>query len=321
VLICVTPSLAQSIEELLDLANEVSNLSYADALSNLVGVSGISVNGESDLTLSTSPTLTGVATLDVELSKSLHLTATLSGEDFGVALKFKPFEYESVSDEILLKHMSDKVKLKTEVIDLFFDAMLKKREINQLSSQSTSLQNQSEIALDTSAYDYDVEVLGKLLSVHLKELDFPKLNIPKIPQKYVPYAFQSITRNEPNLSIGIKAEYSKNLSLEAFLSYSWNSDVTLKSQSENVESELLNTKKEMYFRNIHILSTIVKAYDKRISKMFEDYSQTYGEYLNGKASKSKVESISHQISLLGYERDLYCIKLLKTWYLYTYFGE
>ncbi|WP_036223726.1 hypothetical protein [Mesoaciditoga lauensis] len=310
---------AQSLDELLNLANDVTNLNYAKSLSSLSGITKTNMEGESGLTFSSTPTINGSATFDIEFSKSVELAAVLSNNGLEISLKFNPTEYDELSNEMFVDHMSEKMKLKSKVISLFFDAMLRQRNVIQLSSESSSLQNQAKITLEMSAYDYDLETLGSLLSIKLVKLDFPKLNIPKIPETYVPYSPANSKGNDSDLSFGIKADFSNTLNLGAFFNYSWNPKV--QNDNSNYENKLLEAQKRRYFRDIHVLSKIVEAYDKHIAGLFELYSNKYGEYLNGKATKKEVDEVSNQISLTGYERDLYCIRLLKEWYLYTYFGD
>jgi hypothetical protein len=317
--IFLTPLWAQSLEELLNRANEISNLNYARSLSSLSGITNVDMQGKGGVVLSTAPTFVGTGTMSVEISKSLSFNTTLSNNGVNVSLKFEPFKYEELSNEFLKEHLSKKIKLKFKVIDLFFDAMKRQRKINQLTSESTALQNQAEIALETSAYDYDVEALNTLLKTKIGKLEFPKLNVPKLPERYTPYRSLKNSKRDSTLSLGVDADFSTDMKLEAFLNYSWNP--TDSNSKDNTDEDLLDVQKRKYFRDIHILSSIVEAYDKHLSKLFEKYSDIYGKYLDGKATSNEVNDISRQISITGYSRDIYCIQLLKEWYFYTYFGE
>ncbi len=320
-LIVITASqlMAQSIEELLDMANEISNLNYANSLSSLSGITSFNLNGEGKSVISSPITFCASTTFNVELSKALSFNTSLSNDGLNISLKFTPSRYEELSNEILETHMNEKMKLQNKVINLFFDAMKKKRNITQLTSEGSSIKNQAEIALNMSAYTYDLDALSALLKTDVKDLKFPKLNVPTIPKDYVPYTTGKYSKKNSSFTIGMDTDFSKSMSFGISFEYAWNSSF----QRDDLTSseDLLNAQKEMYFRNIHVLASVVKAYDERLSKLFNDYSTTYGKYLNGNATKNEIKKISEEISKLGYQRDLYCIELLREWYLYTYFGE
>ncbi|WP_456399142.1 hypothetical protein [Mesoaciditoga sp.] len=320
-LIVITASqlTAQSIEELLNLANEISNLDYADSLSSLSGITSFDLDGEGKSVISSPITFCASTTFKVELSKALLFNTSLSNNGLKISLSFTPSRYEKLSNEILETHMNEKMKLQNKVINLFFDAMKKKRNITQITSEGSSIQNQAEIALNMSAYNYDLEALSALLKTNVKDLKFPKLNVPPIPKDYIPYTTKKFSKSDSSFTVGMNADFSKNTTLGISLGYAWNP--SFQENALTSKEELLNAQKEMYFRDIHILASVVKAYDERLAQLFNDYSNTYGKYLNGNATKTEVKKISEEISKLGYQRDLYCIELLREWYLYTYFGE
>ncbi len=302
----------QGVNELLNLAEEVSNLNYANSLSHITGVTGFSGELNGMLSISNLPGAT--ATMTLEISKSLQVKASLSNEKTSIYLNFDPSAYEGISNSILFDHLESKIKLKMEIVNLFFDAMLNERKINQLSSEGTSLMDETEVSLSKSKYAYDVDMIDTLLNMNIKTLDFPPLNVPNIPNEYTPYHAIKSRNSASNFSFGLGVDFSTQLEFKASLGYEWRPKIKEKSE------DLLGVAKARYFNDMRILSKFVRMYDKKISDLFKTYSKAYGDYLSGKVSIKEAQAISKNISSLGYERDLYCIRLLKEWYSYKVLG-
>ena len=306
----------QTIGELLSLVNNVSNIDYAQSLSAISGINYWSVDlGGS---LSFPPSLAGTATTEIEVSKSLKVGINLSNDEMGIFATFDPFAYQQASDKILYEHINEKIKLKMKIIDLFFDAYRSDRTVDQLSSESSSLKNETEIYLLKSKYTYDLQMINTLLGIRISKLKFPTLEIPKIPENYTPSNFQKPQNNDSNFSINGYMGFlnqSKQMDFKVSLNYDWSPKVKTKAKN------FFDVEKRRYFRDIHILSGFVKAYDGKLSELFKLYSKVYSDYLTGKCSLEKVKNVSSQISSLGYERDMYCIKLLEEFYLYKAIGD
>ncbi len=302
----------QSIDELLNLAEEVSNLDYANSLSSISGITGF--NGNLDGVISVPNSLGATATITLEISKSLQMMASISNERTSVYFNFDPSKYDQISNSILFNHLESKTKLKMEIVNLFFDAMLNERKINQLSSEGTSLRNETEVSLANSKYAYDLDMINTLLKTDIKVLDFPTLNVPDIPKEYIPYRSMKSQNNASDFSFGLGVDFSTRLEFKASLGYEW------KPKIDKKDEDILGVEKARYFNDMRVLSKFVKRYDDEISKLFKTYSKVYGDYLDGKASTKDVQSISAKISSLGYERDTYCIRLLEEWYSYKVLG-
>lgn len=306
----------QTIDELLSLANNVSNINYAQSLSAVSGISGWGINLGG--TLSLPPSLAGTVTTKIEVSKSLKIGINLSNEEISLFATFDPLAYQRISNDILYKHINKKIRLKMKIIDLFFDAYRSARTINQLSSEATSLKNETEIYLLKSKYTYDVQMINALLGTQISSLKFPTLEIPKIPENYVPNILPKPQNENSNFSISGSMSFlnsSKQLEFKVSLNYDWIPKI------EKESANLLDVEKRYYFRDIHILSESVKAYDNKLSKLFKLYSKVYSNYLAGKCTIEEVKNVSSQISSLGYERDMYCIKLIEEFYLYKSIGD
>ncbi len=306
----------QTIDELLSLVNNISNIDYAQSLSTVSGISGWSVDLGGSLLLPTS--LAGTATTKIEVSKSLKIGVNLSNEKIRLFATFDPFAYQRASNNILYEHINKKIKLKIKIIDLFFDAYRNARTISQLSSEATSLKNETETYLLKSRYTYDVQMINTLLGIQISNLKFPTLEIPKIPENYTPITFPKPQIEDSDFSINGSMDFSnssKQLEFKVSLNYDWSPKI--KKESRN----LLDIEKRRYFRDIHILSKSVKAYDNELSKLFKLYSKVYSDYLAGKRTIDEVKNVSNQISSLGYERDMYCIKLIEEFYLYRAIGD
>lgn len=303
----------QSVDELLNLAEEVSNLDYANSLSSISGITDFS--GNLDGIISVPKSVGATATITLEISKSFQMMTSISNEKASMYFSFDPSKYARTSSSILFDHIASKIKLKMEVINLFFDAMLNERKINQLSSEGTSLKNEAEVSLASSKYAYDLDMINTLLKSNIKALDFPTLNVPNIPKKYIPYRSMKSRRSALDFSFGLGVDFSTQLEFKASLGCKW------KPENEKKNEDILGVEKAKYFNDMQVLSKFVKKYDDEISKLFKIYSKVYGNYLNGRASLKDVKSISAKISSLGYERDLYCIRLWEEWYSYKVLGE
>ncbi len=302
----------QSIDELLSLAEEVSNLDYANSLSSISGITDF--NGNLEGMISVPNSLGATATITLEISKSLQMRASISNEKTSVYFDFDPSKYDQISKSILFDHLENKTKIKMEVVNLFFDAMLNERKINQLSSEGTSLRNETEVSLSNSKYAYDLDMINTLLKTDIKVLDFPPLNAPNVPNEYTSYRSMKSRNSASNFSFGLGVDFSTQLEFKASLGYEWKPRVYKKNE------DILGVEKAKYFNDMQVLSKFVKRYDDEISKLFKTYSKVYGNYLDGKVSIKDVQSISAKISSLGYERDTYCIRLLEEWYSYKVLG-
>ena len=305
----------QTIDELLSLANNISNLKYVQSLSAITGISGWRTDLGGSLSLPLS--ISGTATAEMTISQSLKFGMKVSNNEVGFFATFEPFAYQRAVNKILYDHLNEKTKLKIKIIELFFNAFQDSRTITQLSSDGTSLKNETEIELLKSKYTYDIQMINAILGTQISALTFPALNIPKIPKRYTPVFLPKLQSNNSNFSLGGSVDFmsqTKHLKFGISLNYSWNSPIKKESKS------FLNVVREKYFRDIHILSQSVRIYDNELSKLFDLYSKIYGEYLNGKNSLKDVKDISKQISSLGYERDMYCIKLIEEFYLYKAIG-
>ena len=303
----------QSVDELLNLTEEISNLDYASSLSSISGITDFS--GSLDGMFSIPKSVGATATVTLEISKSLQMMASISNERTSMYFNFDPSKYDQNSSSILFDHIKSETKLKMEVVNLFFDAMLNERKISQLSSEGTSLKNEVEVSLASSKYTYDLDTINTLLKANIKALDFPALNVPDIPKKYIPYLNMKSKGSASDLSFGLGVDFSTQLEFKASLGYEW------KPRTEKKSENILGVEKARYFNDMQVLSKFVKKYDDEISRLFKTYSKIYGDYLDGKASIKDVKSISAKISSLGYERDLYCIRLWEEWYFYKVLGE
>ena len=306
----------QTIDELLSLVNNISDLKYAQSLSAITGISGWGTDLGGTLSLPFS--ISGAATAEMTISQSLKLGMKVSNNEVGFFATFDPFAYQRAANKILYDHLNEKIKLKIKIIELFFNAFQDSRTITQLSSNGTSLKNETEIELLKSKYTYDVQMINAILGTQISALTFPTLDIPKIPKRYTPVFLPKPQSNNSNFSLGTSVDFmsqTKQLKLGISLNYSWNSTINKEAKS------FLNVAREKYFRDIHILSQSVRIYDNELSKLFDLYSKIYGEYLNGKSSIEDVKNISERISSLGYERDMYCIKLIEEFYLYKAIGD
>ncbi len=304
---------AQSLKEILRMADNVTTLNYARELSGNFGITALSIDMSGNTTLD--GTLNGTATTVVQFSKSLQLETVFSSQKVGISLKFDPFSYEDDAENIAYEEMSAGMKLRQKVINVFFDAMKVQREISQISSNATSIDTQAKVALLQSEYTYYLNLLSTLTGSKIEHLEFPKLIVPEIPNSYTPYTPQEKKEKKFDLVMGINASFSQTLKIGVSMKYSW-----LSNGDKTYRPNVLDVEKRHYYTDIRILASVVREYDKRIASLFNEYSNVYGEYLNGQATGGEVKSLSNEISQTGYIRDVYCIKLLREWYLYTYFG-
>ncbi len=308
------PLVAQNIKEIIQMADNVALLNYTHAMAQNFGVTAADFSAKANVILGSD--LSGNATAMMEFSKSLEIQAAISKNEFGITLSFDPFSYTDSTEKLVREEMSSKMKIRREVIDVFFDAMKISRELEYLSHYATSLSAQAKIALLKVGYSYDLNLLSVLVGEKIKRLEFPDLNVPKIPGEFSPHVLSRDTNRNYDVRFQISANFSRTLTLGVGIKYSWSP----KSEPYYVPN-VLNVEKERLYMDLKVLANVVKEYDKRIAALFKKYSQIYGDYLNGQSTKKEVDNISNEIAQTGYVRDIYCIKLLKTWYLYTYFGE
>ncbi len=312
--------MGQTLDDLLKIADNISTLKYANEISSISGITSFDVSGYGGMTFSSSLTLfnsanaTGVVSL--QIFKNLGVGFGLSKNGLTLLATFEPYLYQSNADQFLANYLSDHVKLKMDVINLFFDAMNVSRTINYMSKDATDLKTQTDIALLKNQYIYDVGMIETLLSVKIQKLDFPPLNVPSnLPSSYTSYQQFTVRPQNSDLVFGSEVNLFKNPSISLSFSYSWNQNVT------QPQLNMLDVQKQKYFNDIQILSRAVKIYDSKLSNLLDTYSTTYGNYLQGKSTATDVKRISDEISNTGYERDLFCIELLKEYYLYEAITE
>ncbi|MGC9140469.1 hypothetical protein, partial [Athalassotoga sp.] len=228
------------------------------------------------------------------------------------SLVFDPTLYQKSEEKAFSSYQSERLGLKMDVINYFFDAMKMNTMISYQTGKSTSLQNLANIDLMRSQYTYDLRMLGALLNITIDKLSFPPLSVPKIPSSFTPYNSYTLQPQNTDLYFTLNGSIEQNHSANFSVSvnYSWNK------VSNNVSQNLENIQKQKYFDDIHILASYIKLYDAKINDLLQTYSTVYGNYLAGKASANDVNSISDKINNYGYERDLLCIELLREYYLY-----
>ncbi|MGC8544771.1 hypothetical protein [Athalassotoga sp.] len=305
----------QTIEDLLKLADNISSINYVNNISSLAGITSFGIYGSAgSMTIGSNP-LSYIATgvVSVGIYKNLNLNVGISSNsEISISAIFDPNSYQRSQSAFLYQYISDRNKLRMDVINYFFDAMKMKTMINYESDQSTSLQNQTNVALMKSEYAYDLNMINALLNINIDNFSFPALNVPNIPKTFTPYYQYTQPSQNSDLSFGINGSMLQNQSSSFSISvqYSWNQ--TSQQTVQNVE----NVQKKKYFDDMNILANFVNLYDSKLNGLLKTYSTVYGNYLQGKATSADVKSISNDISQYGYERDMFCIELLREYYLY-----
>jgi hypothetical protein len=302
---------SETISDLMTVADNVSASQYVNNISSLSGITAGSVYGSGGMIFgSLSPSLAATGSVSIQMFKNLDIGFGVSTNQITISATFDPSAYQQQEYVALSEYLSYKVKLKMDVINFFFDAMKVSSTIKYLSGQSTSLKTQTDVALLKAQYIYDMDMVEVLLNTKIKNFDFPPLNVPTLPGTYTQYQQFEVPQQNSDLSFGTLMALSKNPSISLSFTYSWNQ------QPANNQPDLLDVQKSKYFNDMQILAQSVKSYDNQISALFNEYSSTYSNYLQGKSSISEVNKISKQISDLGYERDQFCIELLREYYLY-----
>lgn len=314
-----TMALGQTIEDLLKLADNISSINYVNNISSLSGITSFGLYGAAGaITIGSNP-LSYVATgvLSVGIYKNLEVNVGItSASELSISAIFDPNAYQRSQSTFLYKYIGERNKLKIDVINYFFDAMKMMKMVNYESTQSTSLQNQANVALMKSQYTYDLNMINVLLNLNMKNLSFPALNVPEIPKTFTPYYQYAEPSQNSDLSFGLNGSIfqNQNASFSISVQYSWNQT------SQQIVQNVENVQKKKYFDDMSILANIVNLYDSKINGLLKTYSIVYGNYLQGKATSGDVQNVSNEISKYGYERDMFCIELLKDYYLYGVFN-
>lgn len=305
----------QTIDDLIKIADNTSMLTYVNDISSLSGVTSFGIYGAAGAnTIGTNPlsyTATGIVSLG--MYKNLNLSVGIAtNKEISISAIFDPNSYQKDQTKALYRYLNDKIKLKMDIVDYFFDAMKMMTIINHESAQSTSLETQTNVALMKSQYSYDLDMINTLLSLHMNNLSFPPLNIPNIPTSFAPYVQYAMPSQNSDLYFGLNGSMlqNQNASFSISVQYLWNQ------RTEKIETNVENVQKKKYFDDMNVLAHYVKLYDTQLNDLLKRYSTLYGNYLQGKASASSVENISNEISKYGYERDMFCIELLREYYLY-----
>lgn len=305
----------QMIGDLLKLADNISMMSYVNDISALSGVTSFGIYSAAGAnTIGTNPlsyTATGI--VSVGIYKNLNLNFGIAtNKEISVSAIFDPNSYQNAQTKALYRYLNDKTKLKMDIVNYFFDAMKMRTMINYESGQSTALETQTNVALMKSQYSYDLNMINTFLNLNMKNLSFPPLDIPNIPTSFTPYTQPVMPSQNSDLYFGLNGSIlqNQNASFSISVQYSW--DQTSKQMIVNVE----NVQKQKYFDDMNILANYVKLYDIKLNDLLKVYSTLYGNYLQGKVSASDVKSASNEISKYGYERDMFCIALLREYYLY-----
>jgi len=311
----ITMAFGQTIEDLLKLADNISSINYVNDISSLSGVTSFGIYGSAGSVAIGSNPISYVATgiVSVGIYKNLKVNVGISSDnELSISAIFDPNSYQRSQSAFLYRYISNKIKLKIDVINYFFDAMKMITMTNYESAQSTSLQNQANVALMKSQYAYDLNMVNVLLNINMGNFSFPALNVPEIPKTFTPYYQYNEPSQNSDLSFGLNGSIlqNQNASLSFSVQYSW--DQTSQRTVQNVE----NVQKKKYFDDMSILSNVVRLYDSKINGLLKTYSTVYGNYLQGKTTYTDVKSISNDISRYGYERDMFCIELLRDYYLY-----
>ncbi len=305
----------QTIEDLLKLADNISSINYVNEISSLSGVTSFGLYGAAgSVTIGPNP-ISYVATgiVSVGIYKNLEVNLGISSNSaLSISAIFDPNAYQRSQSEFLYQYINDKNKLKIDVINYFFDAMKMMTMINYESTQSTSLQNQANVSLMKSQYAYDLNMVNALLNLKMNNFSFPALNVPDIPTTFTPYYQYAEPSQNSDLSFGLNGSILQNQSATFSISvqYSWNQS------SQQIVQNVENVQKKNYFDDMNILANVVHLYDSKINGLLKTYSNVYGNYLQGKTTSADVQNISNDISKYGYERDMFCIELLKDYYLY-----
>ncbi len=312
--------LGQTIEDLLKLADNISSINYVNEISSLSGITSFGLYGSAGAVKIGPNPLSYVATgiVSVGIYKNLEVNLGISSNSaLSISAIFDPNAYQRSQSEFLYQYINDRNKLKIDVINYFFDAMKMSRMINYESAQSTSLENQANVALMKSQYAYDLNMINALLNLKMTNLSFPPLNVPDIPTTFTPYYQYAKPSQNSDLSFGLNGSIlqNQNANFSISVQYSWNQSP--QQTIQNVE----NVQKKKYFDDMNILANVVHLYDSKINSLLSTYSNVYGNYLQGKATYAQVQSVSNDISKYGYERDMFCIELLRDYYLYGVFNQ
>ncbi len=306
--------MGQSIDDLLKIADNISSINYVRDISSFSGITSFGLSGiagGSAIGNGMSYSATGIVSIGIYKNLNLNIGISSNSALFA-SLIFDPTLYQRSEEKAFSSYQSERLNLKVDVINYFFDAMKMNTMINYQTGKSTSLQNLANIDLMKSQYAYDLKMLGALLNVKIDKLSFPPLSVPQIPSNFTPYNKYTPQPQNTDLYFTLNGSIEQNQSANFSFSvnYAWNR------VSNNPSQNLENIQKQKYFDDIHILASYVKLYDAKINDLLQSYSTIYGNYLAGKASASDVNAISDKINRYGYERDLLCIELLREYYLY-----
>jgi len=306
--------MGQSIDDLLKIADNISSINYVRNISSFSGITSFGLSGiAGGSAIDTGMSYSATGIVNIGIYKNLNLNIGISSNNaLFASLVFDPTLYQKSEEKAFSSYQSERLDLKMDVINYFFDAMKMNTMISYQTGKSTSLQNLANIDLMRSQYTYDLRMLGALLNITIDKLSFPPLSVPKIPSSFTPYNNYTLQPQNTDLYFTLNGSIEQNHSANFSISvnYSWNK------VSNNVSQNLENIQKQKYFDDIHILASYIKLYDAKINDLLQTYSTVYGNYLAGKASANDVNSISDKINNYGYERDLLCIELLREYYLY-----
>ncbi|BBJ28601.1 hypothetical protein [Athalassotoga saccharophila] len=306
--------MGQSIDDLLKIADNISSINYVRDISSFSGITSFGLSGiagGSAINSGMSYSATGIVSIGIYKNLNLNIGISSNNALFA-SLIFDPTLYQKSEEKAFASYQNERLNLKMDVINYFFDAMKMNTMINYQTGKSTSLQNLANVDLMRSQYTYDLRMLGALLNITVDKLSFPPLSVPQIPSNFTPYNKYTLQSQNTDLYFTLNGSIEQNQSanFSISLNYAWNKP------SNSVSQNLENIKKQKYFDDIHILASYVKMYDAQINSLLQSYSTIYGNYLAGKASAKDVNSISDKINQYGYERDLLCIELLREYYLY-----
>lgn len=306
--------LAQSIDDLLKIADNVSAINYVKDISSFSGITSFGLSGlvgGANVGNVLSYTATGL--INVGIYKNLNVNFGISSNNtLFASMIFDPTLYQKANEKSLYDYQNNKLKLKMDIINYFFDALKMDTMINYQTGKSTALQSLANIELMKSQYAYDLKMISALLNIKVEKLSFPPLSVPPIPSTFTPYDQYVNQPQNTDLYFELSGSIDQNKSANFSFSvnYSWGK------QPNQVSTNIEDIQKQKYFDDMHILASYVKLYDAQINNLLSAYSKTYGNYLAGRASAKDVQSISAQISEYGYERDLLCVELLREYYLY-----